>query len=200
MRAKRIPTSRLTRICPLPDLLCIIRYMGRNRYNIGPSLRELREKKGLSQEAVAKAAGIGRSTLVHLEGGADARLSKIAAVAKMLGADIEAVAEPRDLAERRQARLQQTVRMQSLQKAHLRIALNLLLDEPSAIEALRDARKMIDLWERDRVCSLFYIETWKRVLSGLPREVGKALSCIDEKWEPALLQNTPFGSLINQRA
>ena len=174
--------------------------MSINRYSIGASLRALREKTGLSQETVAKAAGIGRSTLVHLEGGADARLSKIAAVAKTLGADIEVVAEPKDFVERKQARLRQTVRIQSLQKAHLRIALDLMLGEPTTIKALRDARKMVDLWERDRVCSPFYIKSWKKILGGVPREVGKALSCIDQDWEPALLQNTPFGSLIKQRA
>jgi hypothetical protein len=37
-----------------------------------------------------------------------------------------------------------------------------------------------------------------RVLRGSPQEVEKALSRLGEKWAPALLQNTPFGSLINQ--
>lgn len=161
-------------------------------------MRKLREQRGLSQEAVARAAGIGRSTLVHLEAGADARLSRIAAVAKALGADIEAVAESRNIAQRRQARLEQSARMQALQCDHLRIALNLLLGEPSTVKELAAARKMVDLWQRERVCSPFYIDMWKRVLKGAPREVGKALFRIDEKWRPALLQNTPFGSLINQ--
>lgn len=164
----------------------------------GASLRKLRAQRGLSQEAVARVAGIGRSTLVHLEAGADARLSRIAAVAKALGADIEVVEEPRDIAQRRQARLEQSTRMQALQNAHLRIALNLLLDEPATVKGLAEARKMVDLWERERVCSPFYIDRWRRLLKGPPRNVGKALSGIDEKWQPALLQNTPFGSLINQ--
>ena len=173
--------------------------MSQERYRaLGGSFRSLREKKGLSQETVAKAAGIGRSTLVHLENGADVRLSKIAAVANALGTRVEAVAEPKELTERRQARLHQTVRVQSLQNSHLRIALSLLLDEPSAVQALEDARKMVDLWEREQVCSPFYIDTWKRLLNGSPREVGTALSRIDGKWEAALLQNSPFGSLINQ--
>ena len=175
--------------------------MDRERYtSFGNSFKAFRENKGLSQETVAKAAGIGRSTLVHLENGADVRLSRIIAVARALGAEIEAVAEPKELAERRQARLQQTVRVQSLQKAHLRIALNLLLDDPVTVRALDDARKMVDLWEREQVCSPFYIDTWRTLLNGLPGEVGAALSRIDEKWESALLQNSPFGSMIHQHA
>lgn len=171
-----------------------------NRYELGAALRKLRKNKGLSQEAVAKAAGIGRSTLVHLENGADARLSKIAAVARFLGADIEAVAESSDLAARRQARLQQAIRVQSLQQAHLRIALDLMVGKPATIKALKGAREMVELWERKRVCSPFYIDAWKRVLKGTAQEVGKALSRIDEKWAPALLQNTPFGPLVRQRS
>lgn len=173
--------------------------MEQERYNsLGASFKKLRENKGLSQESLAKTAGIGRSTLVHLEGGADVRLSRIAAVAKALGADVEAVAEPREFAERKFARLQQLLRMQSLQKTHLRIAVRLVLDEPAAIQALDEARKMVDLWEREKVCSAFYIDAWRKLLMGSPREAGAALSRIDEKWEAALLQNSPFAALIRQ--
>ena len=182
------------------QLLCRIRYMNQERYKtFGKSFKDIRENKGLSQDAVAKAAGIGRSTLVHLENGADVRLSKISAVAKVLGANIEAVTESKELAERRQVRLQQTVRVQSLQNAHLRIALNLSFEDPSTVSALEDAKTMVALWEREQSCSAFYIDTWKLLLSGPPRDVGTALSQIDKKWEPALLQNSPFGSLINRQ-
>lgn len=174
--------------------------MADKRYTgVGPALRRLREKKGLSQDAVAKQAGIGRSTLVRLEAGADARLSNVAAVAKVLGAEVEAAAEPGNIAQRRQARLEQAARIEALQGAHFRIALNLVLGEPSAIAGLEEAREMVNLWERERVCSPFYIDAWKRVLKGSPREVGKALSRLDERWAPALLQNTPFGSLVSRR-
>jgi transcriptional regulator with XRE-family HTH domain len=173
--------------------------MNDKRYTaVGPSLRKLREKKGLSQDAVAKAARIGRSTLVRLEAGADARLSNVAAVANVLGAEVEAAAEPRNIVQRRQARLEQAARIEAVQGAHFRIALNLVLGEPAAIKGLEEARKMVNLWEHERVCSPFYIDTWKRILGGSPREVGKALSRLDEQWARALLQNTPFGSLINQ--
>jgi transcriptional regulator with XRE-family HTH domain len=167
---------------------------------LGDSFRVLREQKGLSQEAVAKAAGIGRSTLVHLENGADVRLSKIAAVAKALNTNIETASETKDFAERRHARLQLSLRTLTLQKTHLRIALDLILEEPTVVAALNEARGMVELWARDKVCSAFYIDTWRRLLSGSAREVGAALAGIDKKWESALLQNSPFGALLNDPA
>src|SRR5258707_7587233 len=167
------------------------------QYKIGLALRKLRENRGLSQVNVAKLAGIGRSTLLHLESGTeDVRLSKVTAVAKVLGVEIEPVLEPSVLLQRKQARFQNAYRMQALQSAHRRIAIDLLHDDPSMADALLEARKMVDIWERDRTCSPFYIERWKDVLRGSAPEVGKALSKLDEKWELALLQNTPFGSLI----
>lgn len=167
-----------------------------NTHNIGLSLKKLRENKGLSQVHVAKMAGIGRSTLVHLENGADVYLSKIAAVAKILGVEIGPVAEPDGLAQRKQARAQNAFRMQALQNAHRRIALDLLQNDPATARAVIEARKMVEIWERNKTCNPFYIKKWRDVLRGSAWEVGKALSRLDEKWELALFQNTPFGSLI----
>jgi transcriptional regulator with XRE-family HTH domain len=175
--------------------------MNQNRYTaFGSAFRVLREKKGLSQEAVAKAAGIGRSTLVHLENGADVRLSKISAVAKALDASIETTAEPKELTERRQARLHLSLRLLALQKAHLRIALDLLLEDPATVAALHEARAMVELWAREKVCSAFYIDSWQQLLTGSAHEVGTALARIDKQWESALLQNSPFGARLSQIA
>lgn len=180
--------------------LCIIRYMSDILYKIGVSLKTLREAKGLSQVNVAKQARIGRSTLIHLENGSDVRLSKVSAVARILGVEIDAVAEPNSLLQRKQARLQNAFRMLSLQSAHRRIALDLLQGEPSMAGAIAEARKMLEIWERDKTCSPFYIERWKEVLHGPAHKIGKALSELDEKWEFALFQNTPFGSLIASKS
>jgi transcriptional regulator with XRE-family HTH domain len=170
------------------------------RYTLGVTLKALREKKGLSQVDMARIAGIGRSTLVHLENGADVRLSKLTAVARVLGVEIEPVAEPGVMFLRKQARLQNAFRMQALQSAHRRIALDLIQGDPAMARAMIEARRMVGIWERDKTCSPFYIKSWKAVLRGSAREVGKALSRLDEKWELALLQNTPFGSLIARRS
>lgn len=159
---------------------------------VGAALRALREAKGLSQDGVARSARIGRSTLVHLESGADVRLSRATAVARILGADIGVVAEHPDLAPRRSARAEQAARMHQLRARHIRLAARLLANQPAARDALREARAMVVLWERGKVCSAWYIDTWKALLAGTPRKVGAALASLDEKWESALLQNTPF--------
>ena len=174
--------------------------MSQKRYKLGLALKRLREQKGLSQVDMAKTAGIGRSTLVHLENGADVRLSMVTAVARVLGVEIEPVAEPSVMIQRKQARLQNAFRMQALQSAHRRIALDLMQGDPSMAKAMIEARRMVEIWERDKTCSPFYIRSWKAVLRGSAREVGKALSRLDQKWELALLQNTPFGSLIAARS
>jgi transcriptional regulator with XRE-family HTH domain len=159
---------------------------------VGAALRALREAKGLSQNGVARSARIGRSTLVHLEAGADVRLSRAAVVARTLGAEIAVVAEHPDLAARRSARAAAAARMHQLRARHIRLAARLLANEPAARDALREARAMVVLWERGKVCSAWYIDTWKALLVGTPRKVGAALASLDEKWESALLQNTPF--------
>ena len=174
--------------------------MTQKLYKIGFALKALREERKLSQVDLAKIAGIGRSTLVHIESGLDVRLSKVTAVAKILGVEIEPVAEPNAIAQRKHARFQNAFRMQTLQSAHRRIALDLLQDDPAMAGAMIEARKMVDIWERDKTCSPFYIKRWKAVLRGSAREVGKALSRLDKKWELALLQNTPFGSLIAKKS
>ena len=174
--------------------------MSEKRHKLGLTLKRLREQKGLSQVDMAKAAGIGRSTLVHLENGADVRLSMVTAVARVLGVEIEPVAEPSVMFQRKQARLQNAFRMQALQSAHRRIALDLMQGDPAMAKAMIEARRMVEIWERDKTCSPFYIKSWKAVLRGSAREVGKALSRLDEKWELALLQNTPFGALIAGRS
>ena len=80
----------------------------------------------------------------------------------------------------------------------MRISLDLLREEPAVVAALEDARSMVELWARDKTCSPFYIDSWRRLLSGSAREVGAALTYMDKKWGPALLQNSPFGGLLNR--
>ena len=163
---------------------------------MGAALRALRESKHLSQDAVAKAAGIARSTLVHLENGADVRLAKAAAVAKTLGASLCAMAQPAARHERLLARAQINERNLRLHNAHLRLALDLLLDKPAALAALDAARGMVALWARERTCSAFYIDTWRKLLEGAPGDAARALAQMDAQWESALVQNSPFGAIM----
>ncbi len=165
---------------------------------MGATLRMLRESKHLSQDAVAKAAGIGRSTLVHLENGADVRLAKAAAVAKTLGASLCAITQPTAQHERLIARAHMNERNLKLHNAHLRLALDLILEKPAALAALADARNMVALWARERTCSAFYIDTWRTLLEGAPGDAARALAQMDQQWESALMQHSPFGAIVHE--
>ena len=58
----------------------------RGRHTLGQRIRRLRKTAGLSQDALARAAGIGRVTLVRLEKGEQTpRFKTLDAIAKALG-------------------------------------------------------------------------------------------------------------------
>ncbi len=152
----------------------------------------------MSQDSLARAAGIGRSTVVHLENGADVRLAKIEAVARSLNASVQVIAadDSPEIAARRLARARMNERNVMLINAHLRIALDLISRKPEAITALEEARERVALWAREATCSAFYIESWRKALDGAPAGVGRALANLDPQWELALMQNSPFGSAL----
>jgi transcriptional regulator with XRE-family HTH domain len=54
---------------------------------IGATVRQRRQRAGLTQEDLARLAGIGVSTLKHLEAGTGARLSTLIKVVRTLGAE-----------------------------------------------------------------------------------------------------------------
>ncbi|MFM9972450.1 MAG: hypothetical protein ACKVQK_29050 [Burkholderiales bacterium] len=101
-----------------------------------------------------------------------------------------------ELRERRLARKQEEIRQSALREAHFALARDLKTAEPAALAALSDAHRMVDLWEANKTCSPFYINSWRQLLSGTPEEVSVALSRMDPKWESALIQNTPFGHYV----
>ena len=60
------------------------------RQSIGVKIRQLRESAGLTQEALAQAAGIGRVTLVRIEKGEQSpRYETLVALARALGQPIQ---------------------------------------------------------------------------------------------------------------
>ena len=85
-----------------------------------------------------------------------------------------------------------------LHNAHLRLALDLILEKPAALAALADARNMVALWARERTCSAFYIDTWRALLEGAPGDAARALAQMDPQWESALMQNSPFGAIVHE--
>ena len=68
----------------------------RGRLTLGQRVRRLRNSAGLSQDALARAAGIGRVTLVRLEKGEHTpRYKTLSAVARVLGVGVlDLVVEP----------------------------------------------------------------------------------------------------------
>ena len=163
---------------------------------LGQNLRAARETGKRSQEDIASAAKIGRSTLVHIESGKGASLSKIMAIANVLGVDV--VLSDRESAQtvRRLARLEQGAKVQSIREAHLRLAVLMLGDVRAGKPLVDDARKTVRLWRASKSCSLFYIESWEKLLTGSVKEIGKSLGAMDQRWSNALLQNTPFSHAL----
>ena len=164
---------------------------------LGQNLRAARESGKRSQEDVASAAKIGRSTLLHVESGKGASLSKIMAIAHVLGADIVLAHPESAQTVRRLARLEQGAKVQSAREAHLRLAVLMLGDAVAGKPLIDDARKTVSVWRANKSCSPFYIESWEALLKGSVREVGRSLGAIDERWSNALLQNTPFSSALS---
>ena len=162
----------------------------------GQNLRAVRESGKRSQEDVASAAKIGRSTLLNVESGKGASLSKIMAIAHVLGADIVLAGPESAQAVRRLVRLEQGAKVQLAREAHLRLAVLMLGDAVAGKPLIDDARKTVSVWRANKSCSPFYIESWEALLKGSVREVGKSLGAIDERWSNALLQNTPFSSAL----
>jgi transcriptional regulator with XRE-family HTH domain len=163
---------------------------------LGQNLRAARESGKRSQEDVASAAKIGRSTLLHVESGKGASLSKIVAIAHVLGADIVLVGPESAQSARRVARLEHDAKVQLAKEAHLRLAVLMLGDAVAGKPLIDDAKKTVRLWRVNKSCSEFYIKSWEALLSGSVREVGKSLGAIDERWSNALLQNTPFSNAL----
>jgi transcriptional regulator with XRE-family HTH domain len=168
--------------------------------NLGKQLRERRLATGLSQLGAAQAAGVGRSTLIHLEHGRkDIRLSSILSIAEAIGASFGLAGVAPELSERVRLRAEETLGLARRRQAHLEIAVDLALGRASAARALRDARRMVALWRRDRTCSERYVKEWSRILEGGPAQVGAKIRDIDEQWLDALLQNTPFSGSLEAR-
>ena len=161
---------------------------------LGSGLRKRREAAGLTQVAAARAAGVGRSTLIHFEqGGKDVRISNVIAMAKAVGATVLLQGESSEGLQRLQLRREEDLKLARRREQHLRLALDLALGRPRSAAILERARAMVALWRRNRTCSEFYIDGWSRVLKGDPPRVARSIRDIEPEWLDAMLQNTPFG-------
>src|SRR6266849_6026362 len=140
--------------------------------HLGKQLRDKRVAAGLSQLRAAQTAGVGRSTLIHLEQGhKDVRLSNVLSIAEAIGASFGLQSESPERLERLRLRAEAALKAARRRQAHSHLALDMALKRPHALRALDDARSMVSLWRKNRTCSAHYIDEWSRILKGTPAQV-----------------------------
>ena len=167
---------------------------------ISKDLRDLRIAKGLTQQALADAAGISRTTLVQIEKGKDAQLSSIVLAGQVLGVTLGVLQESPEIARRRQARADNQVKLAASREKHLKLALKFALNGAEAIALKKDALRIVKLWQDQQLCSPVYIERWLNILNAKPVQIAQSLAMMDDEWGPAMRQNTPFATTLTDVA
>jgi hypothetical protein len=100
------------------------------------------------------------------------------------------------LAERRLARLEQSVIEKDRLIRHHRIALNLLTREPAEREGMiQRARDTVERWRREQLSSRDYIDRWAALLALPVHQLANAMVSDAEGWGTALRQNSPWVGL-----
>jgi len=160
--------------------------------NIGKTLKSLRIAKGMTQEALAAAAGISRTTLVQIEKGNDAQVSSLEGAGRVLGVQFGMLTEAPEMTRRRQARADNQAKLAASREKHLKLAVTLALGGSEAMSLKASALRMVRLWQEKDLCSPVYIERWLKILDAEPQQVAHNLLTMDDEWGPALRQNTPF--------
>ena len=163
---------------------------------IAKELRALRIAKGMTQQALAEAAGISRTTLVQIEKGKDAQMSSIAMTGQVLGVTVGVLQESPEIARRRQARANNQTKLAASREKHLKIAVKFSLNGAEAIALKKDALRIVSLWQDKQLCSPVYIERWLKILNAKPIQIAQSLATMDDEWGPAMRQNTPFATLL----
>lgn len=174
-----------------------ILYMSSSLQQLGAALRSLRLAKAMSQQALAAAAGISRTTLIQIEKGKDAQVSSVELAAQVLGAEFGILSESPAMARRRQARADHQAKLAASREKHLKIAVKLALGGVEAVSLKEHALRMVDLWREKALCSPVYIERWRHILNAEPPQVAQSILAMDEEWGPALRQNTPFATAMS---
>jgi transcriptional regulator with XRE-family HTH domain len=171
------------------------------RYKISEAVREARNGKGLSQEALARACGASRITIARLEAGTeqDFRIGTLARICAAL--DLELAALPRGTKSRGDAtRERELAQRLDARRRHAALAAALLALDPAAAEAtIERARGNVERWEREGSCSEHYIARWRERLKGPVRTI--ALRLLEQgDGSDALLQNTPWSFALEPAA
>lgn len=166
-------------------------------------MRAHRRLRGWSQARLASHSGASRVTVARFETGAgrDVRLETLERVCVAL--DLELLALPRGenaAHEVRSARQQEQLRRLDRRRRHAQLAVRLLTESPAVAERhVQRARRRVDRWEREGLCSAHYITRWRTKLSGPLRRVARALVTNDD-WTDALLQSSPWTFALEKSA
>lgn len=165
--------------------------------HFGSLIRNQRVARGLTQAALAAAAGVSRTIVSRLEQSTPGPVQTdvLDRLFSVLGIDPVSHRPKADtlLAERRRARLEHQLQLDRQRIRHLRLALELAGDPRSARRRIGAARRVVGLWAQNRTCSAFYIKRWSELLALPARELAGKMACLGE-WEDALFQNTPWSS------
>lgn len=156
---------------------------------IGRRRREL----GLSQQRLASAAAVSRTTLSHIERGKapHAQMDVIERILGALGLSPQLKAGTAPDPARLAARAAHQARLHAQRERHLRLAVELAADPRAARGRIARARETVELWRRKRSCSPRYIRRWAELLSLPPAQLAQHMANLGE-WEDALFQNTPW--------
>ena len=160
--------------------------------NITKDLRSVRLAKGMTQQALASAAGISRTTLVQIEKGNDAQLSSLALIGQVLGIKFGVLKESPDLARRRQARADNETKLAAAREKHLKIAVKFALDGAEATALKKNALRIVNIWQDKQLCSPVYSKSWLMILNAEPQQIAENLLSMEDDWGEAMRQNTPF--------
>lgn len=169
---------------------------------LAEQLRTARREKALSQAALAARSGTSRVTIARFEAGADQdfRLGTLARACETLGLELNAApVGAQAAAETRLARAQQLARRLDCRRRHAALAVRLLSSPAWAAPQIARARRNVERWRRDRLCSPHYASRWRRMLTGPTSRVGRAL-LRDDDWTDALFQNSPFAFALGPAA
>ncbi len=164
--------------------------------SIGAALRSARISKSLSQQALAEAVGISRTTLIQIEKGKDAQMSNVEMTAQALGVEFGILHESAQMARRRTARVEHQAKLAASREKHLKIAVQFALGGAQAARLKTDALRMVQLWKDKQLCSPVYIDRWQAILHAEPAQIAQSLLAMDDAWGPALRQNTPFAVVM----
>jgi transcriptional regulator with XRE-family HTH domain len=164
----------------------------------GAIVKRRRTQLGVSQSALARAAGVSRTVLSKLEGEScgPVQTDILDRLMEALAVSPVVASSPAPDNARSLERLQLRCRLELQRNRHLRLAASLGAGGGNARSLIERARERVRLWEERRSCSPFYIERWNEILSGGPRHVALAMSSLGE-WEDALFQNTPWSFAWN---